>query len=763
MYQDYYGLNSAPFTAKPDRQFIFTSTDFNRIYTSLRISLREEHRCNVLTGDVGAGKTTLLSLLCQDSSWQVNWVQLPYVNLTFAEMIDLIFDRLAINLPPDVDKVAGLVAELCQQRRQGTTTVLVIDEAQNLPPATLTGLLNLVAKSNQAPWLQILLVGQPGLDKAVRDASASLTVDATDQKAFRYHCLPALRRNDVGAYIKHRLVAAGNELGMLFDSRAVALIADYSGGIPRIINSICGYALLIGQEQAAAKINSAIVSEAVDGLGLQLNREAVVDLAQTLETTAPKIIEAAAEGDLALKQTIEVDAPELVESADLEQTLEVAVPVATKSATTESQVVSQPNVNLVQTQEIATPAIDEPTVKKEQEHRPRKRRRRRHQNNRSGRHVIGVVSVALLVLAFVVGAYTVNDLRNTSDESAVVATRASGSSSPEVQAIPYREVRKNSRPAESVVLEEAIISDDGKDKILPIPIKTIAEGNGETKEDEFIDKIVTSNVALPKNVKNAPVLSVDDKSALKRVPDSKALAAENPQVIISDRGESMVEESLQLQIKPADTESDTQIALSTVDEIKPDGVLTKSVEEYQVEDDADVKEINNEDQEVNERSYVAELEASEQRQGLTIRERLTLWQKVAEQVEIVEVKKQVEEKLQRLQAIVKDSATIRDGDHFVTCKTVTNWQPKGIGSRFTVGKVALFARVHAPKEEETLTVSWHDSKGRVLHTKPFTVRRNVGGGYRLYFWKRFDHTGLFEVRLYNEAQHLIGRKAFLVE
>ena len=742
MYQDYYGLKSAPFTAKPDRQFIFTSADFNRIYTSLRIGLREEYRCNVLTGEVGAGKTTLLNLLCQDSSWQVHWVSLPYVNLSFAEMIDLICDRLAITLPSGEDTVAALIAELSQQRRQGVMTVLVIDEAQNLPHATLTDLLALVVKANHAPWLQILLVGQPGLDKVVKEVDASLAADTADQKAFRYHCLPALRKTDVGAYIKHRLIAAGNELGMLFNSQAVALIADHSGGIPRIINSICGYALLIGQEQAVTKINDAIVSEAVQGLGLQLNRENIVDvdLSQTIETAAP-IVDLSQTVETAIPEGIAISADERLESV---QTIEVAAPEVIES------------VDLQQTQEIAAPAITEPMVQQQQE--PRQRRRRRRQSKSSHRHVIGVISVALLVLvlAFVVGAYTVNDFRNTSISETTVVPATANARFSDLEPVPYREII-DSKSDEPVKSESAITPANDNDKALPVDT---AVNNRATEEDKFVDKIVLSDTkTVPQTVNNTDSPAADDKTKLKRATDHAALQADNH----NNQQNASSSEPLPLQIKPADTESATQVALATDEKVKPGAVTSEPVERQQDEQAGDEKEINNEVRETDEQDYVAELEASEQRQGLTIQERLALWQKVAEQVDSSEIKQQVEEKLQYLQAIVKDSATIREEDHFITCKTVTNWQPIGIGRRFSTGKVALLARVHSPKEEETLTVSWHDSKGQILHAKPVTVRRNIGGGYRLYFWKRFDHTGLFEVRLYNEAQHLIGRRAFLVE
>jgi len=67
------------------------------------------------------------------------------------------------------------------------------------------------------------------------------------------------------AYILHRLKVAGREKP-LFDSQALALLYEYSGGIPRRINIIAGNALIEGFGKEAEVIGSDIIESVVQEL-----------------------------------------------------------------------------------------------------------------------------------------------------------------------------------------------------------------------------------------------------------------------------------------------------------------------------------------------------------------------------------------------------------------------------------------------------------------------------------------------------------------
>jgi general secretion pathway protein A len=74
-----------------------------------------------------------------------------------------------------------------------------------------------------------------------------------------FHIAP-FSSDEVSAYVQHRLWVAGRT-ERLFDDAALSLIADASGGIPRIINILCDTALVYGFSLRKDLITSEIIEE----------------------------------------------------------------------------------------------------------------------------------------------------------------------------------------------------------------------------------------------------------------------------------------------------------------------------------------------------------------------------------------------------------------------------------------------------------------------------------------------------------------------
>jgi len=66
--------------------------------------------------------------------------------------------------------------------------------------------------------------------------------------------------DEVSAYVQHRLGVAGRS-ERLFEDEALSLIADASGGIPRIINILCDTALVYGFSLRKDLITTEIIQE----------------------------------------------------------------------------------------------------------------------------------------------------------------------------------------------------------------------------------------------------------------------------------------------------------------------------------------------------------------------------------------------------------------------------------------------------------------------------------------------------------------------
>ena len=141
--------------------------------------------------------------------------------------------------------------------------MLVIDEAQNLTIPTLEAVRLLSNfETNSQKLMQILLVGQPELGDKL---NAPELRQLKQRIGLRCHIGP-LSPEEARLYIRHRLRIAGATDAGIFTDAAVQRIAEYSQGIPRVINIICDHCLLSGFADSKRRIDTGVVREAVEYL-----------------------------------------------------------------------------------------------------------------------------------------------------------------------------------------------------------------------------------------------------------------------------------------------------------------------------------------------------------------------------------------------------------------------------------------------------------------------------------------------------------------
>jgi general secretion pathway protein A len=156
---------------------------------------------------------------------------------------------------------------LIERCRRGSTTVLIVDEAHLLSWEVLEEIRLLGnLETTQEKLLQIVLVGQPELDRNLD----SVQLRQLKQRVALRCELEPLRENEMRPYIERRLSLAGAKPdNLLFPLRTVELIYKYSAGIPRIVNTICENALVIGCAQRVHTITSLIVEEVASDFHLK--------------------------------------------------------------------------------------------------------------------------------------------------------------------------------------------------------------------------------------------------------------------------------------------------------------------------------------------------------------------------------------------------------------------------------------------------------------------------------------------------------------
>ena len=205
MYESFFGLSGKPFQLNPDPSFFYGSRGHKRAFAYLEYGLYQSEGFIVITGEIGAGKTTIVrSLLEQLDSSKVVAVQLVSTQLEADDMLRSV--GAAFGLPVrSVDKavlLASLEAFLCQLAVDKKRALLVVDEAQNLPPGAVEELrmLSNFQLGDQA-LLQSFLVGQPEL----RAMMQSPQMQQLRQRVIASYHLGPLDKSETQSYIEHRL------------------------------------------------------------------------------------------------------------------------------------------------------------------------------------------------------------------------------------------------------------------------------------------------------------------------------------------------------------------------------------------------------------------------------------------------------------------------------------------------------------------------------------------------------------------------------
>jgi general secretion pathway protein A len=263
MYKKFYGLRENPFNVNPDPRFLFVTEHIQEALACLHYGIENRKGFILLTGEVGTGKTTLLNKLLESLRKQATasaFIFNPRLNTI--QFFDYMLADFGLPTEPRVKSqmLMRLNQWLLERYQTGGTTVLVIDEAQNLSLEVLEEvrlLTNLETSSEKL--LQIVLCGQPELEHKlgmpqVRQLRQRITL--------RSKTYPLTAR-EIPNYVEGRLKVAGWDGRPIFTPEALAAIHKYSHGIPRVVNLLCEHALITGFADQKPLIAADIIMELV--------------------------------------------------------------------------------------------------------------------------------------------------------------------------------------------------------------------------------------------------------------------------------------------------------------------------------------------------------------------------------------------------------------------------------------------------------------------------------------------------------------------
>jgi general secretion pathway protein A len=275
MYEDYYGFVQPPFSLTPDPRFLYRSESHDLALQQVWQAIRRKEGFLVLTGDIGTGKTTLCRTLLEqfDQTTFTALILNPF--LSVEELLREVLLSFGI-----VSKDAlknGRLATASKHELVRTlhdfllslvplhgSAVLIIDEAQHLSTDVLEEIRVLSnLETNDQKLLQVVIVGQLNL----LDILAKAELRQLDQRISIRCSLKALTREEVEAYVTHRLWVARGSTSVTFTPKAFDLVHSISGGVPRMINLLCDRALMVGCEQQTSRITEDHIVGAAAQLG----------------------------------------------------------------------------------------------------------------------------------------------------------------------------------------------------------------------------------------------------------------------------------------------------------------------------------------------------------------------------------------------------------------------------------------------------------------------------------------------------------------
>lgn len=266
LYTEQFDLLERPFTLLPDPEFIYWTPMHRRAYAILEYGILTRAPITVVTGEVGAGKTTLVQRLLKSLPDNVTLGLISNAQGGRGELLRWVLYALDIETggaTEYVDLFQILQKFLVDEYAKGRRSILVIDEAQNLSVEGLEELRMLTnINANKDELLQLVLVGQPEL----RDTILKPELRQFAQRVVANFHLTRMDKKTVSSYISHRLKVAGGR-GNEFTKQACERVWEVSGGIPRLVNQICDFAMVYAATSDERLVLSSVVDQVVrDGV-----------------------------------------------------------------------------------------------------------------------------------------------------------------------------------------------------------------------------------------------------------------------------------------------------------------------------------------------------------------------------------------------------------------------------------------------------------------------------------------------------------------
>ena len=262
MYLELFKLQDLPFRLSPDPAYLYLSKHHARAKAYMESTIWFTDGFVVITGEIGSGKTTLIETFLRELEKdvvvaQVNQTQVSPTEFLQAALVQFGFSPFKMKKGEVLSTLNNFLIEQYANNRK---VLLIVDEAQNLGNRVLEEVRLLSGvETTKEKVLRIILAGQPELNDKL--CSPEL-VQLAQRIRLRFHLTP-LSKADTRAYVQHRLEVAGSQGRQIFSEDCFPVIYRYTGGTPRLINTLCDTAMMAAYANDKNKVQAADVETAI--------------------------------------------------------------------------------------------------------------------------------------------------------------------------------------------------------------------------------------------------------------------------------------------------------------------------------------------------------------------------------------------------------------------------------------------------------------------------------------------------------------------
>jgi len=264
----------------------YSNSVYESIVTAITEKIRRRAGLMVLTGESGTGKTSVIQRIASLLDPTCHSVLFLDPHFSFADLIGFADQQLGFSGSRSgstllQDRLHDFRDYLDNQYWNQCPIIFFIDDAQNIAENVLADLLKLQElKAGEEHLIQIVLAGLPELElKLYEPALWELTADSLPP----YRLAP-LQDGEIGNFIAQQFGSIPSSHSDFFSTEAIARIAFYSRGVPRLIKVLCENAQFAAILNHCDNITVEVVEEAAKMCALTLSGNDVAQEKQKTQT-----------------------------------------------------------------------------------------------------------------------------------------------------------------------------------------------------------------------------------------------------------------------------------------------------------------------------------------------------------------------------------------------------------------------------------------------------------------------------------------------